>query len=71
MKTLKFNSTEPVFIFVLQQRIDCRRELRGFTWNDRAANSVEHIHVLLGAHYSSLSILIEDYFYSLGNPFFR
>lgn len=62
MRTLKFNSTEPVFISVVQQRIDYRGELRVFAWNDSTANSVEHIHIPLDAHYSSLSMLIEGYF---------
>lgn len=62
MRALKCNSAEPVFICVVQQRINCRRELRVCTWNDSTANSVEHIHIPLGARYLSLSILIEGFF---------
>lgn len=71
MRTVKCNSTQPVFISVVQQRLDCRRELRVFAWNDSSANSVEHIHVSLGACSSSLSMLVEGYFFSLENPLFR
>lgn len=64
MRTLKCNSTEPVFISVyVQQRIDCRREQRVFTWNDSTANSVEQIRIPVGACYSSLLMLIEGYFF--------
>lgn len=71
MRTLKCSTTEPIFISVVQQRLDCRGELRVFAWNDSSANSVEHIHVSLGACSSSLSMLVEGYFFSLENSFLR